>query len=143
MIFDIPVSPSGPTVTLAELADLLESHLDPADPMRAYGDRIRTLSRTTFHGFLTGAIDATVRLGSTRSGSGSWTTRPTAWATRTRPLTLDDYRPAALDRAMLHGDYVLQSLLYQVALHRYLAVRVPGYRPRPTWAAACICSCGA
>ena len=30
---------------------------------------------------------------------------------------------------MHHGNYALQALLYQVALHRYLEWRLPGYRP--------------
>jgi exodeoxyribonuclease V beta subunit len=126
MTFELSVSPSGPTVTLAGIADLLESRLDPADPMRAYADRIRTLSRTTFHGFLTGAIDGVVRLGSTFWVMDYKTNR---LGDRTRPLTIADYAPDRLDRAMLEGDYVMQSLLYQVALHRFLAVRVPDYRP--------------
>ena len=39
----------------------------------------------------------------------------------------DDYAPAALDAAMRAGGYTLQSLVYLVALHRYLAVRLPHY----------------
>ena len=39
----------------------------------------------------------------------------------------DDYAPAALDAAMRAGGYTLQYLLYLVALHRYLAVRLPHY----------------
>ena len=126
MTFELSVSPSGPTVTLAGIADLLESSLDPADPMRAYAGRVRSLSRTTFHGFLTGAIDGVVRLGSTFWVMDYKTNR---LGDRTRPLAIDDHAPDRLDRAMLEGDYVMQSLLYQVALHRFLSVRVTDYRP--------------
>ena len=38
-----------------------------------------------------------------------------------------DYGPAALAAAMHAGGYTLQSLVYLVALHRYLSVRLPGY----------------
>ena len=38
-----------------------------------------------------------------------------------------DYRPAALDEAMREGGYALQYLIYLVALHRHLSVRLPGY----------------
>ena len=38
-----------------------------------------------------------------------------------------DYAPEALGAAMRRGGYTLQSLIYLVALHRYLAVRLPGY----------------
>ena len=40
---------------------------------------------------------------------------------------VDDYRTAGLSRAMRDHRYPLQYLLYLVALHRYLAVRLPGY----------------
>ena len=38
-----------------------------------------------------------------------------------------DYVPEALGAAMREGGYTLQSLIYLVALHRYLAVRLPEY----------------
>ncbi len=41
---------------------------------------------------------------------------------------LEDYAPAALAQAMYDRRYDLQSLLYAVALHRYLAQRLPDYR---------------
>ena len=39
----------------------------------------------------------------------------------------DDYAPEALDVAMRAGGYKFQYLVYLVALHRYLAVRLPDY----------------
>ena len=39
------------------------------------------------------------------------------------------YRPEALAAEMVRAHYPLQALLYQVALHRYLRWRVPGYNP--------------
>ena len=39
------------------------------------------------------------------------------------------YHPDVLPAAMAHHDYPLQSLLYSVALHRYLRWRLPGYAP--------------
>jgi exodeoxyribonuclease V beta subunit len=44
-------------------------------------------------------------------------------------LTAWHYRPAALERAMVEAHYPLQALLYDVALHRYLRWRQPGYDP--------------
>ncbi len=41
--------------------------------------------------------------------------------------SLDDYRPENLQQAMLGRRYDLQALLYAVALHRLLAVRLPDY----------------
>jgi exodeoxyribonuclease V beta subunit len=40
---------------------------------------------------------------------------------------LEDYRPENLQQAMLGRRYDLQALLYAVALHRLLAVRLPDY----------------
>ncbi len=40
---------------------------------------------------------------------------------------LDDYAPGRLERAMLERRYDLQSLLYSVALHRYLGQRLVDY----------------
>ncbi|WP_295886604.1 exodeoxyribonuclease V subunit beta [uncultured Thiohalocapsa sp.] len=41
----------------------------------------------------------------------------------------DDYAPAALREAVLARRYDLQYLLYTLALHRYLATRLPDYDP--------------
>jgi exodeoxyribonuclease V beta subunit len=41
--------------------------------------------------------------------------------------SLDAYRQSDLRRVMAREAYYLQYLVYCVALHRYLAVRVPGY----------------
>ena len=40
---------------------------------------------------------------------------------------IDDYARPGLARAMLDGRYDLQSLLYALALHRYLRGRITGY----------------
>ncbi len=42
---------------------------------------------------------------------------------------LDDYGPSALQRAMLARRYDLQYLLYGLALHRHLRLRLPDYAP--------------
>ena len=43
------------------------------------------------------------------------------------PLTPLHYRPSLLAAEMQRHHYVLQALLYLVALHRYLRWRVPGH----------------
>jgi exodeoxyribonuclease V beta subunit len=48
---------------------------------------------------------------------------------RGTPLTTWDYRPEALEAAMVEAHYPLQALLYDVALHRYLRWRQPELRP--------------
>jgi exodeoxyribonuclease V beta subunit len=44
-------------------------------------------------------------------------------------LSAAHYRPEALAAEMVRAHYVLQALLYTVALHRYLRWRLPGYDP--------------
>jgi exodeoxyribonuclease V beta subunit len=46
-----------------------------------------------------------------------------------RPLTAADYDRPRVVEAMLHSDYPLQALLYNVVLHRFLRWRLPGYSP--------------
>ncbi len=41
--------------------------------------------------------------------------------------SLEDYQPSKLQQAMLDRRYDLQSLIYSVALHRYLGQRLPDY----------------
>ena len=42
--------------------------------------------------------------------------------------SFEDYTPQALNQAILDRRYDLQYLIYSIALHRYLAKRVPDYR---------------
>jgi exodeoxyribonuclease V beta subunit len=73
------------------------------------------------------------------------------WKSNHLGYTGDDYGPPSLAVAMAQHGYHLQSLLYAIALTRYLARRVPGYRHdmhfggvlylfvrgvRPTWRTA-------
>lgn len=124
MVFEIPISTDGPAVPVERIANLIEDHLPTDHPLRSYGARLRDISGTRFRGYLSGAIDAVVRIGEPQR----------FWIVdyKTNRLgtdTIADYNPTALARAMVDGDYVLQSLLYQVALHRYLGARLPGYDP--------------
>ncbi|HEY3553852.1 MAG TPA: PD-(D/E)XK nuclease family protein, partial [Casimicrobiaceae bacterium] len=50
------------------------------------------------------------------------------WKTNHLGYAPADYAPDALAAAMAAHGYHLQALLYSVALARYLAQRVPGYR---------------
>ena len=45
------------------------------------------------------------------------------------PSVAGDYTPDRLAAAMMHSDYVLQALLYDVVLHRFLRWRLPDYQP--------------
>jgi exodeoxyribonuclease V beta subunit len=41
----------------------------------------------------------------------------------------EDYDASSLEQAMVQHDYPLQYLIYSLALHRYLKVRLPDYDP--------------
>ncbi|HUR72935.1 MAG TPA: UvrD-helicase domain-containing protein [Sporichthya sp.] len=117
---------------LGEMAALLRSHLADDDPVRPYADRLAEpdLAESPLRGYLTGSIDAVLRVpgdGGPRFLVVDYKSNvlhppdvtPTAW----------HYRPEVLAPAMRAADYPLQALLYQVALHRYLTWRQPGYDP--------------
>lgn len=113
---------------LRELAPLLRAHLPADDPLAVYADQLDEpeLGARQLSGYLTGSIDAVLRVDG-RYLVVDYKTNRLAEAEET--LTSWHYRPAALRQAMLAAHYPLQALLYQVALHRYLRWRVPGYRP--------------
>ena len=114
---------------VTDLATLLIEHLDRADPVYAYAERLRepALGNNPLRGYLTGSLDLVMRLTDDRFVLADYKTNrlsaadetPTAW----------NYRPSAIESAMAQAHYPLQALLYSVALHRYLRWRQPGYDP--------------
>jgi exodeoxyribonuclease V beta subunit len=114
---------------LADLAPVLERTLDPADPALPWLPRLREpeLADQPLRGYLTGSIDAVLRLDSGAHVIVDYKTN------RLHPPQLAGslwhYRTEAMTAAMRTADYLLQALLYQVALHRYLTWRQIGYDP--------------
>jgi exodeoxyribonuclease V beta subunit len=135
MEFELPLAggdePTG-TVPVGQIAELLRRHLRADDPLVGYADDLDVplLNQRRLRGFLTGSIDAVVRV-ATADGTPRYlvvdykTNRLGAGEL----LTADDYGPAELVTAMRHAHYPLQALLYSVAVHRYLRWRQPGYDP--------------
>ena len=76
-------------------------------------------SRPAIHGFLRGFVDLVVE------HAGRW--HVVDYKSNWLGPTPEDYAPHAVNEAMAKGGYALQSLIYLVALHRYLAIRLPGY----------------
>ncbi len=139
--FELPLSGGdqpGSRLTLGELGPLLRRHLgrrQPQDPLAAYSDRLADplLRKQPLRGFLTGSLDAVLRVGEPGSARYVVVDYKTNWLS-TAPagsgqLTAADYTPDRLAAAMLSSDYPLQALLYSVALHRFLRWRQPGYVP--------------
>ncbi len=117
LVFELPVRTDAGPVSLADIGSVMAEHLAPDDPIRAYARHLDTLGAQRFRGFLTGAIDLTVQMPDGRFVVMDY-----------KSNALSDYGAAGLNTAMIEGNYVLQSTLYQVALHRYLTWRLPGYQ---------------
>ncbi len=113
---------------MRDLAPLLRTHLPGDDPLAPYAELLAdpVLGDAALVGYLTGSIDAVVRVGERYVVIDYKTNR---LGTPDVPLTAWDYRPAALADAMLQAHYPLQALLYEVALHRFLRWRLADYDP--------------
>ncbi len=130
--FELPLAggdrPVAATVTVDAIADLLRRHLPADDPMLGYADRIGELDAVPLRGFLTGSIDAVLRI---PEPDGPRFVIVDYKTNRLAPgeSTSDHYTREAMAAEMLRAHYPMQALLYSVALHRYLRWRMPGYVP--------------
>ena len=100
------------------LCAVLAEHGYPA-PFARTGTDESSEPPASIHGFLRGFIDLVVE------HAGRWYV--VDYKSNWLGPEPGDYGPEALAEAMRAGGYTLQSLIYLVALHRYLAVRLPGY----------------
>ena len=129
--FEIPlVGGEVPTASLhvGTVADLLEEHLDPGDPVARYAQRLRDpMLQGVLRGYLTGSLDLVFRLPGNRFYLADYKTN--RLSAPDEALTAWHYRPDAVNDEMVAAHYPLQALLYAVALHRYLRWRLPGYDP--------------
>jgi exodeoxyribonuclease V beta subunit len=120
-------------VTLARVGDLLADHLPVDDPLRGYADQLRApvLGTATLRGYLSGSIDAVLRVPDPAVGHRFLVVdyKTNRLGDAQRPSVAADYGRAQLASAMLHSNYVLQALLYVVVLHRFLRWRLPDYQP--------------
>ncbi|MGH9054645.1 MAG: PD-(D/E)XK nuclease family protein, partial [Acidimicrobiales bacterium] len=135
LAFELPLAggdhPSGEILT-ADIASLLVAHTRPGGPIDGYATRLASPALAShLRGYLTGNIDLVARFPD-RSGSTRYLVvdYKTNWlAPEGEALSAWHYRPEALDAEMQNAHYLLQALLYVVALHRYLRWRLPGYTP--------------
>ena len=127
--FEIPlaggdVRGAAPNVSVSDVGELLRAHLPADDPVAPYVDRLTSaaLGNQSLRGYLSGSIDAVLRLPDQRY-------LVVDYKTNYLGDNAADYNHARLAEAMLHSDYPLQALLYTVVLHRFLRWRVPNYDP--------------
>ncbi len=134
LAFELPLAggddPRG-ALTPGLLASVLRDGLPAGDPVRGYADRLRDEPlRARVRGYLTGFLDLVVRVpGSSGDRYLIVDYKTNRLASAEEPLTLWHYRGEALLAEMERSHYLLQALLYTVALHRYLRWRLTGYDP--------------
>ncbi len=125
LAFELPVCTGHDPVTLAEIGAVMAEHLPGDDPYRPYVDQLLASTTLPFRGFMSGAIDLVGVLPGDRYVVMDYKTNALpALGPVAGPV---DYGPAVLAGEMVSHRYVLQTTLYQVALHRYLQWRLPGY----------------
>ncbi|MEU8901695.1 UvrD-helicase domain-containing protein [Nocardia sp. NPDC048505] len=130
--FELPLSggdtPAAHTATLRQIADLLRAHLPADDEFRPYAEQLAALDDVPLRGYLTGSIDAVLRVtdgAAPRFVIVDYKTNRLG----TGDLTVDHYTRERMCAEMRRSHYPLQALLYSVALHRYLRWRLPDYDP--------------
>ncbi|MEO9025414.1 MAG: UvrD-helicase domain-containing protein [Solirubrobacteraceae bacterium] len=132
--FELPLAggdePQG-SLGLSHVADTLRSYLEAGDPLLSYAERLSDAGlRQSVRGYLTGSLDLVVLLPSGGGPRFAVLDYKTNWlGPFDAPLQAHHYRPAAIALEMQRHQYVLQALLYLVALHRYLRWRLPGADP--------------
>ncbi|HEX8085428.1 MAG TPA: UvrD-helicase domain-containing protein [Solirubrobacteraceae bacterium] len=131
LAFELPLAggerASG-EITLSAVAAALRVHLPAGDPLASYADRLEDPAlRQSVRGYLVGSIDLVLRTPEGRFAVIDYKTNHLG--APGEPLTAWHYRPSALSAAMERSHYVLQGLLYTVALHRYLRWRLADYDP--------------
>jgi len=128
--FDMPMSELGASATVGDLADIMSRHLSATDSLSAYPAHLRSSPAAdgTLRGILTGSIDAVLQTPSQKYVVVDYKTNrlPTGPG---EELTVGHYQGPAMAEAMIQDHYPLQALLYCVALHRFLAWRLPDYSP--------------
>ncbi|HEY8664308.1 MAG TPA: UvrD-helicase domain-containing protein [Propionibacteriaceae bacterium] len=126
--FEMPLGSEAAGATVQAIADSLDAWLPEHDPLRDYGEHLRQspVDQRALRGYLTGSIDVALRIGGRYLIIDYKTNR---LGTPGSPLTLRQYTPSAMAAAMMEAHYPLQSLLYGVALHRFLRWRQLDYDP--------------
>jgi exodeoxyribonuclease V beta subunit len=130
--FDFPLADTRTHIPAADIGAVMLATLPTDDPLHPYGQLLASgRFDIDIAGYLQGSIDAVLRVPHQhghRYVVVDYKTNRLHGADD--PAPIEAYHPDRLPAAMIASDYVLQSLLYNVALHRYLRWRLPGYDPQ-------------
>jgi exodeoxyribonuclease V beta subunit len=136
LAFELPLAGGENAISdcrLGDVAPLLRRHLPASDPLSDYADFLDhpQLAEQSLRGYLTGSIDAVLRVGAAHDPRYLVVDYKTNWlgTVEGAELRLSDYTPDRMAGAMMVAHYPLQALLYLVAVHRMLRWRQPDYRP--------------
>ena len=127
LVFHFPLADGNSPVTPSALFELAASFDDDqfSDYFKALaaGNRMSAMA-----GLMTGSIDSVIRLGDTSNGTyGVIDYKTNRLHTPGDVAPVSAYGYESMKHAMEHGDYPLQILVYNVALHRMLQLRLAGY----------------
>jgi exodeoxyribonuclease V beta subunit len=129
--------PQDDAISMDEIGRLMEKHLPVGDPFVDYARSWSAKkSAQRMAGYLYGEIDAVFRINTSNSPNDVNDVKYFVCDYKTNRLhsvgaanALEAYSPANMAVEMANSNYVLQALLYSVALHRYLGLRLPNYDP--------------
>ncbi len=127
LVFHFPLADGNSSVTPSALFELAASYDDDqfSDYFKALaaGNRMSVIA-----GLMTGSIDSVIRLGDASNGTyGVVDYKTNRLHTPGDVAPISAYGYESMKHAMEHGDYPLQILVYNVALHRMLQLRLAGY----------------
>jgi exodeoxyribonuclease V beta subunit len=130
--FDLPLWSGDARVSAADIGGVLLATLPSDDPQRAYAAALADgRFEVSLAGYLQGSIDAVLRVPDPACGHRYVVVdyKTNRLHQRGAPDPLAAYHPHRLPAEMARHDYPLQSILYSVAVHRYLRWRLDDYRP--------------
>ena len=127
LVFHFPLADGNSPVTPSDLFELAAAHEDDqfSDYFKALaaGNRMSAMA-----GLMTGSIDSVIRFGHASNGNyGVVDYKTNRLHTPGDVAPVSAYGYDSMKLAMEHGDYPLQILVYNVALHRMLQLRLAGY----------------
>ena len=127
LVFHFPLADGDQPVTPSDLFELAASYED--DQFSEYFKALAAGNRMpAMAGLMTGSIDSVIRIGDATNGSyGVIDYKTNRLHTPGDIAPVSAYGYESMKQAMEHGDYPLQILVYNVALHRMLQLRLADY----------------